>query len=223
MKTNSAKHTWGGDWTEKKLNAFSKYVNAYLSIMNRNKYWQTIYFDGFAGSGTRENDKDTPQSLLYTNLFGDDESEKENLVYRGSGERVITLKQKFDHYYFCDTNKEALGTLETRLKPHIEELKVYFRHDNANNQLCKLAEAMTKNPKNYAALVFLDPFAMEVSWDCIEKLKGTSTDLWILVPTGTIINRLLGRNGELLAPAKLSGFFGMTEDEIKGIFYKVQD
>ena len=32
--------TWGGDWTEEKLTAFSKYVNAYLTIMNkyRDKY-----------------------------------------------------------------------------------------------------------------------------------------------------------------------------------------
>ena len=47
---------WGGPWTEEKLDAFEKYVNAYLTIMNqyrdRNE-WKLIYFDGFAGSGSR--------------------------------------------------------------------------------------------------------------------------------------------------------------------------
>ena len=44
--------SFGGNWTEKKLNAFIKYVIAYLKILNNAKAkfnWQTIYFDGFAG------------------------------------------------------------------------------------------------------------------------------------------------------------------------------
>ncbi|MBR6170942.1 MAG: hypothetical protein IKQ51_09640 [Bacteroidaceae bacterium] len=47
--------SWGGLWTEEKLDAFEKYVNAYLTIMNsyKEKYdWKLIYFDGFAGSGS---------------------------------------------------------------------------------------------------------------------------------------------------------------------------
>ena len=50
---------WGGPWTEKKLNAFSKYVWSYLTIMNKYDYWETIYFDGFAGSGTKGKIKKT--------------------------------------------------------------------------------------------------------------------------------------------------------------------
>lgn len=221
MKTNSAKHSWGGDWTEVKLNAFSKYVSAYLSIMNKNNYWKTIYFDGFAGSGRRDNEaKDEPMaSSIYCKLFGDETSEKENDVYRGSGERVLNLSQKFDHYYFIDMNNNSLSSLETTLSPYISGLSIKFVHDNANNQICKLAKVMTEKPSKYASLIFLDPFAMEVDWSCIEKLRETRTDLWILVPTGTIINRLLGKNGELLAPAKLCNFFGMSEEDIKSTFY----
>ncbi|MDR1941710.1 MAG: hypothetical protein LBQ47_05230 [Endomicrobium sp.] len=29
--------SWGGQWTEQKLIAFEKYVNAYLTIMNKNR------------------------------------------------------------------------------------------------------------------------------------------------------------------------------------------
>ena len=38
---------WGGRWTEDKLDAFEKYVNAYLTIMNthREKYgWKLLYY-----------------------------------------------------------------------------------------------------------------------------------------------------------------------------------
>jgi hypothetical protein len=55
---NEKKHTaaWGGNWTEQKLNAFEKYVNAYLTIMNKHRdknRWKLIYFDALAGSGSR--------------------------------------------------------------------------------------------------------------------------------------------------------------------------
>ncbi len=51
---NEPSGEWGGPWTEKKLEAFSKYVWSYLTIMKKYPHWKTIYFDGFAGSGTRE-------------------------------------------------------------------------------------------------------------------------------------------------------------------------
>lgn len=38
--------TWGGSWTEEKLEAFEKYVNAYLTIMNkyRDQFgWKLLY------------------------------------------------------------------------------------------------------------------------------------------------------------------------------------
>lgn len=66
--------SWGGRWTEEKLDAFEKYVNAYLTIMNsyREKYdWKLIYFDGFAGSGTRNENDVQPVSELLLDLFND--------------------------------------------------------------------------------------------------------------------------------------------------------
>jgi len=51
--------SWGGSWTEIKLEVFELYINSYLTIMlkQKKKYkgWPTlIYFDGFAGSGENE-------------------------------------------------------------------------------------------------------------------------------------------------------------------------
>ena len=56
--SNTTQHRgWGGAWTEEKLDCFQKYVKAYLTIMNtyREQFqWKLVYFDGFAGCGTRE-------------------------------------------------------------------------------------------------------------------------------------------------------------------------
>ena len=77
---------WGGVWTHKKLEAFSKYVWSYLTIMKKHPYWKTLYFDGFAGSG---NKKKNCKSDLYTQLSIT--LEEENL-YKGSAERVLSIK-----------------------------------------------------------------------------------------------------------------------------------
>jgi three-Cys-motif partner protein len=62
MACESIPSSWGGTWTGEKLDAFEKYVNAYLTIMNvkRNEFgWKLIYFDGFAGSGSSASNNET--------------------------------------------------------------------------------------------------------------------------------------------------------------------
>jgi hypothetical protein len=83
---NEPAEEWGGKWTEKKLEAFVKYVRSYLIIMNKSSYWKTIYFDGFAGSGTRAL-KSNPYLLEQLSL-----TEEEQKVYKGAAERVLEIK-----------------------------------------------------------------------------------------------------------------------------------
>ena len=63
---------------------------------------------------------------------------------------------------------------------------------------------------------------MQVDWTSIEQLKGTRTDLWILIPTGVIVNRLLDRKCELTHIDKLTSFFGKDEAFLKNYFYKIR-
>ena len=79
-----AQKNWGGNWTEKKLQAFEKYVKAYLTIMDKNPYWETIYFDGFAGSGQRKIESNTQ---IYNKL---PITEEEENLYKCSAERFLS-------------------------------------------------------------------------------------------------------------------------------------
>ena len=88
-------YSWGGSWTEKKLDAFTKYVDQYLTIMAKYPQFKTIYFDGFAGSGERGAQK---QNDLFVELQLDNE---ENRLYQGAAERLIKLDKAFDYYYFA--------------------------------------------------------------------------------------------------------------------------
>ena len=171
---------WGGLWTEEKLEAFEKYVNAYLTIMNsfreKNK-WKLIYFDGFAGSGSRNEAKKEANSDLLQELFRDfciDEEELE--TYKGAAERVLSIPQRgFDFYYFVDKDKESSLKLHELLAPFENDKTLVYRNSDANKQIEMLAKAM-HNDYSLAALVLLDPFGMQVDWKSVEQLEGTRTE-----------------------------------------------
>lgn len=102
--TRSKQTSWGGPWTEQKLDTFEKYVRAYLAIMNNNrdKYdWKLLYFDGFAGSGSRTSEDTSNEIQEATNLFESEVTMEELRVYQGAAERVVGLEKDtkgFDAY-----------------------------------------------------------------------------------------------------------------------------
>ncbi|MGK9475366.1 three-Cys-motif partner protein TcmP [Melioribacter sp. OK-6-Me] len=219
-QVNEPKSIWGGNWTEKKLEAFENYVSAYLTIMNaqKRKYngWPiTIYFDGFAGSGERISMSEEQRQLFSEYLVKEDLA-----VYKGSAERVLSISQKFDYYYLVDNDLRAIEKLKNKLSfLNLILNNCYFIPDDVNNQLIKLSEILNQTS---AALVLLDPFGMQINWSSIEKLKDKRVDLWILIPSGVIINRFLDKKGKLIFSKKLQSYFGLTEDEIRDRFYDVE-
>jgi len=138
MKVEEPKMKWGGPWTERKLEAFEKYVRAYLKIMNK-KNWKTIYFDGFAGSGDRRKTPD--EELQWLDILPEEE-----MVYRGSAERVLKIDKglKFDYYYFVDKDESALNELKDRLEslPEVESKKLEFRAGDCNEEIKRLGKAL---------------------------------------------------------------------------------
>jgi three-Cys-motif partner protein len=189
------------------------------SFREKNK-WKLVYFDGFAGSGSRNEGMKETSSDLLQELFRDyclDEQELE--TYKGAAERVLSISQRgFDFYYFVDKDKESSLKLHELLAPFENDKTLVYRNSDANKQIEMLANAM-HNDNGLAALVLLDPFGMQVDWKSIELLKGTRTDLWILIPTGVIVNRLLDRRCELTHAEKLTTFFGKDENFLKDYFY----
>lgn len=220
------KKQWGGKWTEEKLDAFEKYVKAYLTIMNkyRDVYdWKLVYFDGFAGSGSRSQEEEKKEVM---DLFGEDVAVEDLGVYQGAAERVVRIDsskmRSFDNFVFVDSNQDNCDALEKRLSQYTTEGKKYYLNRDANVVVKMLANTLRKN-RSYKTLAFLDPFGMQIDWSSIATLKDLSVDLWILVPTGVIINRLLEKKIDLskgLTHAeKLESFFGMPETEIRSFFY----
>ena len=115
-------------------------------------------------------------------------------------------------YVFIEKNMNRYAELEELkkeflLKGEFSENMIECRHEDANEYLKDLCR---KNWKSHRALVFLDPYGMQVDWKTIESIAQTQAiDLWILFPLGTV-NRLLKRNGEIRPPlrARLDLLFG---------------
>jgi hypothetical protein len=63
---------------------------------------------------------------------------------------------------------------------------------------------------------------MQLNWSSLETLQRLSVDVWILVPTGMGVNRLLKKDSNISDAwiSKLEVFLGMTKDEILKYFYK---
>jgi three-Cys-motif partner protein len=185
-----------------------KYLKAYLDIMRQNPYFELIYFDGFAGSG----------EIKPNTKYG--------LILESVALKVVTFEHRhsFNMYYLVDKNKQKIESLESKIKNHpiSNSRKIYCIAGDANDKLKSLVTYMHENPKNRRALVLIDPYGMQVNWEDIAQCKDLGIDVWVLVPTGIGINRMLVKDGNIdeIWLKKLSQFLGMSENEVKNYFYK---
>jgi three-Cys-motif partner protein len=193
---------WGGRWTKEKISIFIKYIPAYLRIMNRQSF-KLIYFDGFAGSG---------------NIPVNEENYLQTVALQ-----VISMNnpRPFDMYYLVDRDKEKSKQLEQIIKKDFRGKQIFVVSEDCNIKLRKLAQYLQEH-KEFRALAFLDPYGMQVNFKSLESFKGLSCDMWMLIPSGIGINRMLPRDGDIPSAwiKKLSSFLGLTEEEIKKEFYK---
>lgn len=198
---------FGGEWTERKMKIVVDYAKAYLTIMDKQTWAKTMYFDGFAGSGIIEKDEDQG-------------------ITKGTALRILDIVNPcpFDLYYFVELNEENKNELERRIHENYFGRNAHVVNADCNNKLISMAQFLKKN-KSYRALVFIDPYGMSVNWNSIEALKELGVDLWILVPTGIGISRLLKNDGNISDSwlSKLEKFLGLSQEEIRTHFYKIKE
>jgi three-Cys-motif partner protein len=212
---------FGGRWTEEKLAQLRKYLHAYMVLMTKNPraaYFRKVYFDAFAGSGVRTDKASAPEShdLL---LVEPPDSETVEFL-KGSARVALETEPAFDQYIFVEKNPEYAARLD-ELRSTFPQLsdRIVIVPGDANDLLARWCR--TTDWKKTRAVVFLDPYGMQVDWATIEAIAKTKAiDLWILFPLGQGVNRLLTREGP--PPAawadRLTRFFGT--DEWRSRFYR---
>src|SRR4051794_10826143 len=117
-----SKNIFGGSWTEAKMEIVVDYAKAYLTIMNKQRWAKTIYFDGFAGSG-----------IIETNENED--------VKKGTALRILDIKKPttFDIYYFVELNEAHKKQLENRVHENYFGRNAHVVQADCNEKLIKMA------------------------------------------------------------------------------------
>jgi three-Cys-motif partner protein len=190
-------HVFGGDWTEIKLARLAKYLAAYRTIFTGNtraRHFTTWYVDAFAGTGSRSSGEAAGSSLV---LSEDVYQDAETSRYRdGSARIALGLQSPFDHYLFIEKSRNRVNELRTMIEKDFTTLlpRCDLGQGDANGLLC--AWCKERDWRKERAVVFLDPYGMQVEWSTIEALGATKgIDLWYLFPLG--VARLLKRDGNI--------------------------
>lgn len=211
---------FGGDWTEEKLERVRKYLSAYVKIMSNQKdaegalKYPFAYIDAFAGTGYRNIQQDNKQMSL---LFLPEEN-SENLLLPdqsnfldGSARIALQIKPQFSKYIFIEKDPSRFAELHA-LKDGFPNHNIALINAEANNYLQDLC--LNYSWKKNRAVLFLDPFGMQVTWETMKAIAQTKAiDLWLLFPLGVAVNRVLTRNGQIRTAwrRRLDEMFGTTD------------
>ncbi len=208
-------HDFGGDWTDEKLERVRKYLVAYTTIMNKHKQrFRFAYVDAFAGTGYRTlKQNENPEELMFPEIA---EQESQQFL-DGSARIALRVKPRFHKYIFIENDEKRFQELE-KLKVDFPELQsdISLEREDANSYLQKWCKNNDKKNKwsRHRAVLFLDPYGMQVEWETIKAVAETQAiDLWLLFPLGVAVNRLLKRNGniDLVIRESLNRLLGATD------------
>lgn len=201
---------FGGDWTEEKLDRLAKYLPAYTTILKGRDY-KYAYIDAFAGSGYRERLR--RQTAPVQDLWGEDLDQLGTRFIAGSAVVAMRSEPPFHSYIFIEQDAAALANLEQALRKDFPQRinLAKFELDDANVVLKRLC---TRNWSKRRAVLFLDPYGMEVEWSTMEAIARTQAiDVWILFPAGIGVNRQLPLDGNVpgWARSAFTRLFGTTD------------
>ena len=190
--------SFGGPWTQQKLRILSLYLDAYTTAL-KNQPFRLIYVDAFAGEGSWR-----PGSAYTTDY--DDFRE----LHKGSPRIALGITEKpFDRLIFIEKDSQRFELLR-KLHEEFPRRDIEVLNEDAEIALPAFCQDLRIDER---AVVFLDPFATEVSWAMVEGMARTQKiDCWILFPLSAIA-RMMPRKNEPSAELsnQLDRIFGGRE------------
>lgn len=157
-----AQHVFGGVWTRIKLEALEKYLRAFNTALSKQRFTR-IYVDAFAGTGRCD---------IKVN------GEKRSID--GSARRALAANPSFHKYCFIELLPRKLVALKSLAAEHPGKTIEIIQSD-ANTALKSLCTQYQW--RNERAVLFLDPFGMQVEWTTLEAIAKTGAiDVWYLFP-----------------------------------------
>ena len=186
---------FGGNWTDQKLQRVREYLIAYQEAL-KNQPFSLEYIDAFAGTGYN-----TPAAPLedQSPFFADLVSPDTRRFIDGSARIALQIPRPFDRYVFVERDADRFAELG-KLKIEFPALasRIILIRDEANSYLATLCDSRDWIRTNTRAVVFLDPFGMQVTWSTLQSIAKTKAiDLWLLFPLGIGVMRMLPNHGQV--------------------------
>jgi three-Cys-motif partner protein len=127
--------------------------------------------------------------------------------------RVLRVEEPapFDRYIFIDIDPKETQKLQQQLSTHFPNRNIEIVTQDANTYIQNWCSQMGAFDR---AVVFLDPFGLQVEWKTIQAIAETGKiDCWLLIPLGVGLLRMLPRNKMVSEQNQqtLTRFFGTEE------------
>lgn len=202
---------FGGTWSESKLDCVEQYAASYLTVMQKQHWCRLEYVDAFAGRGLQA----LKSGMQADDAYGDASEQADAQEFLiGSALRALRASDAavrgFDSFEFIEADKASCDELDATVTNDFPGLRSRVRVTcgDANDALRSYVRSV--GWKNRRALVFLDPFGLEVGWGLVLELAGTKAcDVWYLFPLGGVI-RMMTKDGAIpdLWSTRLDALFG---------------
>jgi three-Cys-motif partner protein len=214
-------HEFGGQHTDLKLSIVERYLTAFTTALNR-RFTHLIYIDAFAGTGSRTVRVDARAGDLFDAPVQESVEQR-----RGSARIAIDVVPQFTKLIFIEQNNGYCRALEDIAAAHPRR-DIAIIEGDANAKIKNVLDEINWNGTR--AVLFLDPYGMEVEWATLEAVAATrSIDLWFLFSLSGLyrqatrdrrsmdddkriaITRMLGTNAwedEIYSKETRSGLFG---------------
>lgn len=188
-------HQFGGEWTTRKLEVLAGYLQGYTTALKKTPF-QKLYVDAFAGTGYRDVRRNDTVKSSQEALFPELAEQEPQSLLDGSARIALLTEPPFDNYLFIEQSATRCARLEG-LKTEFPDLarKIEVLRGDANTEIQNLC---SRDWRSNRAVLFLDPYGMQVEWATIEAIAQTKAiDLWLLFPLGIGVNRLLPKSGDI--------------------------
>lgn len=217
-----------GPWAADKLARLREYLQAYTTILTKYRYG-FVYIDAFAGAGSAYVRSTRAAGDEQLALVDHESSDEQRQLIDGSPLVALRVEPPFTAYVFVEQDADRLRHLEQIKAAYAGRRDILIYNEDCTGYLQRLIHNPEVDWTNrWRALVFLDPFGLQIPWSTLSGLAATrGVEILMNFPMGMAINRMLPRNVARLGPAwraRLDLYFGdpawygISYEERPGLF-----
>lgn len=203
-----------GPWSEDKLRLLGKYLDAYTTIMQNQRWCRNgfHYIDAFAGTG-RSRARDEARYI------------------DGSPRVALSIRYPFHSYTFIEKVPWRVEHLR-RLRDEFPDHDIHIEEDDCNDVITTKITPRIRYAQFNRGLIFLDPFSMDVEWSTIDQIAQTrALEVFVNFPVMALNRAVLSNDPNALTDAqieRMNRFWGSTEwrgdiyEEVPTLFGNVE-